>query len=215
MYMKSDNKKSVILCSGQPPERSQIVHSLKDSDLFIAADGGGNTAREMNLSPDLVIGDLDSYNHKKTDSWKVVKRPDQNLNDLEKALHYALKQQISEVVVYGATGMRLDHTVKNLSVLKQFHDQFESLLFRDRYCDVKLIDSPHSEDLPVHTKVSLFPLSGIVTNVTSSGLKYELSNDTLENGVFDGSSNLTVSPAVKISYDSGDLLFFINHKYNP
>lgn len=209
--MKRHIKKSVILCSGQPPERSQIVQSLKETDLFIAADGGGNTAREMNLSPDLVIGDLDSYRHEKADSWKIIEWPDQNLNDLEKALLHALKHQISEVVVYGATGMRLDHTVKNLSVLKQFHDQFETLLFRDRYCDVKLIDSPHFEDLPVHTKVSLFPLSGIVTNVTSNGLKYELSNDTLENGVFDGSSNLTVAPTIKISYKSGDLLLFINH----
>lgn len=209
--MKIENKKSVILCSGQPPKRSQIVQSLQDADLFIAADGGGNTARKMNLSPDLVIGDLDSYIPQESDSWNVIKRPDQNSNDLEKALQYALRKQVSHVIVYGATGMRLDHTVKNLSVLKQFNSQFESLLFRDRYCDVKLIDSPHAEILPLHTKVSLFPLSGIVRGITSSGLKYELSNDTLENGVFDGSSNLTVSAAIEISYKSGDLLFFINH----
>lgn len=209
--MKIENKKSVILCSGQPPERSQIMQSLQDADLFIAADGGGNTAREMNLLPDLVIGDLDSYIPQESDSWDVIKRPDQNSNDLEKALQYALRKQVSHVIVYGATGMRLDHTVKNLSVLKQFNSQFESLLFRDRYCDVKLIDSPHSEILPLHTKVSLFPLSGIVRGITSSGLKYELSNDTLENGVFDGSSNLTVSTEIEISHESGDLLFFINH----
>ncbi|WP_340105887.1 thiamine diphosphokinase [Rhodohalobacter sp. 8-1] len=210
--MKNELKSAVILCNGQPPDRAQIVHSLKKADLFIAADGGGNTARAMNISPDIVIGDLDSYKPEKTDPWKVIERPNQNFNDLEKALDYAHSKGIADVVVYGATGLRLDHTVKNLSVLKQYHTLFDSIYFRDLYCDVKLIDSPFRENFSLHTEVSLFPLSGIVRGVTSRGLKYNLSNDTLENGIFDGSSNLTVAPRVEITFDSGDLLFFINHK---
>lgn len=210
--MKIESKSAVILCNGQPPNRTQIVHSLKEADLFIAADGGGNIARTMNLSPDTVIGDLDSYHHNSLDSWEIIKKTDQNYNDLEKALNYALQKNVKEAIVYGATGLRLDHTVKNLSVLKQFHKRFETLFFRDRFCDVKLIESPFTESLPLHTSVSLFPLSGVVAGVTSKGLKYELSNDTLENGVFDGSSNITVLPEIEITFSSGDLLFFINHK---
>lgn len=210
--MKNELKSAVILCNGQPPERAQIVQSLEKADLFIAADGGGNTARAMNISPDIVIGDLDSYKPKKTDSWNVIERPSQHFNDLEKALDYAHSKGITDVVVYGATGLRLDHTVKNLSVLKQYHTLFGNIFFRDLYCDVKLIDSPFIENFPLHTEVSLFPLSGIVRGVTSKGLKYDLSNDTLENGVFDGSSNLTVALSVEITFNSGDLLFFVNHK---
>jgi|AntRauTorcE11898_2_1112593.scaffolds.fasta_scaffold05995_3 thiamine pyrophosphokinase len=210
--MKIESKTAVVLCNGQPPEREQIVQSLINADLFIAADGGCNTARTMNLFPDIVIGDLDSYIPESSDSWRVIEKPDQNLNDLEKALNYALQMNISKAVVYGATGLRLDHTVKNLSVLKQFHSSFETLFFRDLYCDIKLIDSPFNENLPVQTLVSLFPLSGSVSGVSSKGLKYELSGDTLKNGVFDGSSNQTVAPQIEITFDSGDLLFFVNHK---
>ena len=209
--MRIESKSAVILCNGQPPKRTQIVCSLKEADLFIAADGGGNIARTMKLSPDVVIGDLDSYQNNTSDAWQVIEKTDQNFNDLEKALNYALQKNVRETVVFGATGLRLDHTVKNLSVLKQFHNRFETLFFRDRFCDVKLIESPFTGKLPIHTNVSLFPLSGIVGGVTSKGLKYELSNDTLENGVFDGSSNLTVSPEIEITFSSGDLLFFINH----
>lgn len=210
--MENQLKSAVIICNGQPPEREQILKSLEKASLFIAADGGANTARSLNLSPDIVIGDLDSYTPEETDSWPVIKKPDQDFNDLEKALDYALEMNIPKIVVYGATGLRLDHTVKNLSVLKQYHSRFKSLFFRDRFCDVKLIDSPFSESFPLHTKVSLFPLSGIVRGVSSKGLKYALSDDTLENGIFDGSSNLTVAPRVEITFDSGDLLFFVNHK---
>lgn len=210
--MKIESKSAVILCNGLPPEREQIVKSLRETDLFIAVDGGGNSARIMDLSPDVVIGDLDSYRHQSTDSWRVIKKGNQNFNDLEKALEFALQNDITEAIVYGATGQRLDHTVKNLSVLKQFHNQFDSLFFRDRYCDVKLIESPFTETLPIYSSVSLFPLSGIVTGITSKGLKYELTDDTLENGVMDGSSNTTVESEIKITFKSGDLLFFVNHE---
>ena len=210
--MKIESKSAVILCNGLPPNRTQIVQSLKETDLFIAADGGGNSARIMNIAPDIVIGDLDSYQHRQSDPWNVIEIASQNSNDLEKALDFALQNDITEAIVYGATGLRLDHTVKNLSVLKQFHSRFESLFFRDRYCDVKLIESPFTETLPLYTSISLFPLSGTVAGVTSKGLKYELTDDTLKNGVMDGSSNLTVSSEIKITFESGDLLFFINHE---
>ena|SRR6056297_799984 len=210
--MKIESKSAVILCNGLPPDRVQIVESLKVADLFIAADGGANSARIMNITPDVVIGDLDSYQHRQSDPWNVIEIASQNSNDLEKALDFALQNDITEAIVYGATGLRLDHTVKNLSVLKQFHSRFESLFFRDRYCDVKLIESPFTETLPLYTSISLFPLSGTVAGVTSKGLKYELTDDTLKNGVMDGSSNLTVSSEIKITFESGDLLFFINHE---
>ena len=209
--MKIESKSAVIICNGEPPPREQITRSLEAAHLFIAADGGGNRARALNLAPDVVIGDLDSYQKHPADSCRVIERPDQNLNDLEKSLRFALQENITDAIIYGATGLRLDHTVKNLSVLKQFHDMFDSLLFRDRFCDIKLIDSPFRTSLPISTRVSLFPLSGVVTGITSRGLKYELSDDTLENGVFDGSSNETSAPDIEITYESGDLLFFKNH----
>lgn len=210
--MEIGNKNAVILCNGEPPYKSQLTACLKKADMFIAADGGGNTALKFNLTPDLVIGDLDSFNLDLDPPCPIIKNLDQNSNDLEKALIYTLNMQIDTVIVFGATGRRADQTVKNLSVLKQFDNQFKNILFRDKYCDIKLISSPHIEELPLNTSVSLFPLSGRVTNINSSGLKYKLCNDTLENGVFDGSSNETTDSLIRITYNAGDLLLFINHK---
>lgn len=212
--MKIGTKNAIILCNGEPPMREQITIALENADLFIAADGGGNTARMLGLIPHLVIGDLDSYQKSYEENIELVMRPDQNSNDLEKALQFALDEDVDSVLVFGATGYRVDQTVKNLSVLKQFHAKFDQILFRDKFSDIKLIDSPFRELLPVHTSISLFPLSGVVSGITSKGLKYQLKDDTLENGVFDGSSNLTVKPLVEITYRKGDLLLFINHNIN-
>jgi len=201
--------KTLILCNGKPPNR-ELFHSCRQwADYFIAADGGGNIAREFGSLPDLVIGDLDSFQRHEPDSFEVVHDPDQETNDLEKALSRAVTEGSREVVVLGATGMRLDQSLKNLSVLKQFNDKFESLIFRDNHLDTFLLPTPFSKKFEPGTQVSLFPLSGKVTGIYTKGLKYPLNNEELINGVRDGSSNEVVSSPVEITHTEGDLLMFV------
>lgn len=201
--------KTLILCNGQPPRLQLFEECRKWADLFIAADGGGNLAHSFESLPDIVIGDLDSYDQPDTYSYEIVFDPDQESNDLEKALNRALKEGSKNVVVLGATGQRLDQTLKNLSVLKQFNNKFESLMYRDNYGDTSLVPKSYSKELEIGTHVSLFPLSGKVTGIVTEGLKYPLNNEKLKNGVRDGSSNEVVSSPIKISYDTGDLIIFI------
>ncbi len=202
----------VILCDGNPPRPEQLKEALKHSSLFIAADGGAFIAESMGLQPDVIIGDMDSYSETGNEQANVIHDPDQETNDLEKALAYAYKLEGEEVIVFGATGKRLDHTLKNLSVLKQFNDLFKSLVYKDKYSVVFLLPKQYEAELPLQTTVSLFPLSGRVEGITTSGLKYTLSNSTIENGVQDGSSNLTTEKKIEIVHKKGDLLIFINHK---
>ena len=50
----------LIICNGQPP-KDQLLHRLwHDVDIRIAADGGANCLASKELTPDFVIGDLDS-----------------------------------------------------------------------------------------------------------------------------------------------------------
>jgi thiamine pyrophosphokinase len=204
--------KAVILCDGHPPHKEQIIEELRGDVLFIAADGGAVSARNMGLKPDLIIGDFDSYMPTKNETTEIIHDSDQETNDLEKALAYAHRKGTEHVVVFGATGQRLDHTLKNLSVLKQFDSVFKSLLFRDIYSDIFLAHSPYRTELPLNTTLSLFPLSGKVEGITTKGLKFALYNESLQNGVRDGSSNVTVEKKIEIEFKKGDLLLFVNHK---
>jgi thiamine pyrophosphokinase len=204
--------KAVILCDGHPPHKEQIIEELRGDVLFIAADGGAVSARNMGLKPDLIIGDFDSYMPTKNETTEIIHDSDQETNDLEKVLAYAHRKGTEHVVVFGATGQRLDHTLKNLSVLKQFDSVFKSLLFRDIYSDIFLAHSPYRTELPLNTTLSLFPLSGKVEGITTKGLKFALHNESLQNGVRDGSSNVTVEKKIEIEFKKGDLLLFVNHK---
>lgn len=205
-------KRILILCDGKPPSKQLFRQIFLTTDFFIAADGGGNIARKFGCQPDVVIGDLDNFQSDNSDSFEVIFDPDQESNDLEKALRLAQKKQATHVRVLGATGKRLDHTLKNLSVLKQFQTHFEEIIFKDNFGDTFLIPPSFSIDLPVGSQVSLFPLSGKVADITTSGLKYPLKNEPLENGVRDGSSNEVIEKPVKITHGQGDLLIFIAKK---
>lgn len=201
--------KALVLCNGECPAGDLFREYAEWADYFIAADGGANLARSFEQLPDIVVGDLDSFEYRDEDAFEIVFNPDQETNDLEKALKIAQKEGLQEVVVLGATGKRLDHTLKNLSVLKQFHDFFKKLVFVDDFGTTRLIPRSFSDSFEEGTLISLFPLSGRVSGITTSGLKYPLKNGTLENGVRDGLSNEVVETKISIKHKEGDLLLFV------
>jgi len=201
----------LVLCNGEAPNYDLFTQYYEETDLFIAADGGGNIALSMGYTPNMVIGDLDSFDADKSQSIDIIQEVDQEQNDLEKALNLAHQKQGSRVSILGATGHRLDQTLKNLSVLKQYNDTFEHISLIDNYGKTQLLPPYFQQKIAAGTNISLFPLSGKVTGITTSGLKYALTNEKLENGVRDGSSNEVVSNPVQIDHQKGDLLLFISH----
>ncbi len=196
-----------VLADGEEPPADLIRSLHEQCDSFVAADGGADTALRLGFVPDVVIGDMDSFQSRAAFAGKTIVDSSQETNDLEKALHYAVLQQADHVSVAGATGKRLDHTLKNLSVLQQFNSRFRSIAFYDARLFMRIIPDDFSISLPPGHPVSLFPMTGQVQGITTEGLRFSLKNETLENGRRDGSSNETTHGRVRIRYRSGSLLF--------
>ncbi|MCH8568442.1 MAG: thiamine diphosphokinase [Balneolales bacterium] len=199
------------MANGRPPSQKNLSKAVKWADITIAADGGISALLKYGIMPDYLIGDLDSaaneINTCKSAGAEVITDEDQETNDLEKALKLARKLNATDVIVLGGTGYRIDHTLKNLSVIQQFSDAFSELRLTDDYCTTRVITSPFYCTMHKGEVVSLFPLSGIVKNITSRGLKYCLNNESLENGKRDGSSNEALGGPVEIVFGEGCLLF--------
>jgi thiamine pyrophosphokinase len=198
--------KVLIVCNGEAPPRDLLRGAASESDLIIGADGGGLTLLEAGITPDIVLGDMDSFDEEDHPGLNVLSLHDQETNDLEKALDYALKQGARSGVIMGAFGKRVDHGLKNLSVLYAYSGRFDSLCFRDVYQDIYLIESPFKARFPVNTTISLIPLSGKVKGVSTKGLAWPLKNEDLVVGERDGTSNRSVKEEVEISFESGRLL---------
>lgn len=203
--------KVLIVGNGESPPASFLRAHFDQADWCIAADGGYDILKAVGIRPDVVTGDLDSLTSHVEDGVRLVMNPDQETNDLEKALQLALDEGACHAVVIGATGLKLDHTLKNLSVLLQFHSKFESICFDDERCKMIILEKETELSLKIGTDISLYPISGKVEGIVTHGLKYSLHDEFLENGVRDGSSNEVVSNPVRIQYKRGYLLAIIHH----
>ncbi|MEX0719091.1 MAG: thiamine diphosphokinase [Balneolaceae bacterium] len=200
---------TLIICNGFPPSRLLLKQEVQQADLIIGADGGGNILLDHKVKPDVVIGDLDSFQKPDKVNFEVIRDTDQESNDLEKALTYALNKDTTSCTVLGAFGKRMDHSLKNLSVMKQFNSRLNPLVYKDEYQKAFLVQDYFESQLPAGTIISLFPLSGVVEGITTTGLKFPLNNESLINGRRDGTSNENIQPAFSIEVTSGDLVVFI------
>jgi thiamine pyrophosphokinase len=70
------------------------------------------------ITPTALVGDLDSVKEPLKHKFKSIMYhdPDQNTNDLTKAVKWCLNQRIKNIVIVGATGKREDHTLGNIGL---------------------------------------------------------------------------------------------------
>ena len=202
---------ALIVAGGTPPTKKLLEQEIQQADLLIGADSGGHVFLGHGFTPDIVIGDLDSFVYTRHEGINVLEDPDQETNDLEKALAYALKRGSISCVILGALGKRIDQTMKNVSVLQQFWSRFEDIRFRDDYGDTFLVESPYKPNYPVGTMISFFPVRNPVEEFTSSGVLYPLTNSILEMGGLDGTSNEITEEEVTITFNDGFLGVFVGN----
>ncbi|MCH2449144.1 MAG: thiamine diphosphokinase [Gracilimonas sp.] len=200
---------AVIVSNGFPPTKKLLTSEIEKADLVIGADGGGNTILTYGFVPDFVIGDLDSFKKPENIDVEIILDEGQETNDLEKALSLTVKKMAKTCTVLGTFGKRMDHALKNLSVLKKFDNRFNSLIYKDELFEAFLLSDTCTMNIGAGRMVSLFPLSGEVRGVTTKGLKYPLNDESLKNGERDGTSNETVEDEFSITAGEGDLIVFV------
>jgi thiamine pyrophosphokinase len=102
---------------------------------MIAADGASDFLYKHKFIPDYIIGDLDSVSPETLLSLQkekviVKKIAEQNHNDFEKSIMFALYKEWNKITVIGYGGKRIDHTINNFSILKKYYKK----------CDIRFID---------------------------------------------------------------------------
>lgn len=198
-------RRALVICNGDPPSR-RILQSLADaSDVVVAADGGANSAVALGVCPHVVIGDLDSITRatRRALHCSIILRVDsQDNTDLEKALDFLMFRHITEVVVAGATGRRIDFTLGNLSVLWKYASFPSIMVAGDTWIGVP-VRRRHEISAPRGTVVSIIPFGG-VDGISLRGFLYPLRNASMKVGEI-GVSNVIESSPATISVRRGNL----------
>lgn len=120
--------KIAIVTGGSIEDLSWLKAQLSHYDLLLAVDRGLEATEAIGLTPDLIIGDFDSY---RGDRAIEARYPEAQIltfssvkdwTDTELAIQKAVelsRQSEGEAVIdlYGAFGNRMDHTFANLMLL--------------------------------------------------------------------------------------------------
>ena len=201
--------KALILANGKPPRKSEIVWLMKNGyGYLIAADGGANSARKFGFVPDLIIGDLDSisdetYSFYETKTIiKKIKR--QNDTDVEKAIKFCIGEKFKDVILLGASGDRLDHTLCNIGNLLKYADKIKLGMLHEKTFARVYEKVAELESVPGET-ISIYSFSE-KNLITTYGLKYKLKNEPLPFGVRSSTSNEAVNNKIKITASSGKFI---------
>lgn len=190
-------------------------------DLIIAADGGSQHCLDLEIVPDILIGDLDSSDPAIVNSWQnagveIIRYPeDKDQTDLELALMLAQDRGADEILVYGAVGGRLDMTFGNLTLLAHPDLRTPTTLICGAE-EVHLLKPGGTLSLIGYPGeiVSLIPLQPGGALVTCTGLKYPLEQEILTYGATRGISNVLLANQAQIQLGSG-LLAVVHTRRRP
>lgn len=197
---------------------AQFLEEIRSGDFIIGADRGALFLIEHGIKPDLSVGDFDSVTPEELAkvqaiSGKIIECDpiDKNLTDTELAFDLALEQSPESILIMGASGTRLDHTLANIHMLirgLQHHIPC-SILDENNY--ITLTGSSCIVEDRGYKYVSLLPLTTEVTGIELEGFEYPLHNASLRMGQSLGVSN-RLSQEKGIVHIEGGLLLIIQSK---
>jgi thiamine pyrophosphokinase len=204
---------ALIVCNGalQKSLINKLIKQPPGQLEIIAADGASDFLYFNKIIPDVIIGDLDSISPaaKKYFTAKKVKINlivDQNRNDVEKCIGYAIGKGVKDISIVGFSGKRFDHTINNLSVLKKFHWKANIKVYEKGF-EYFFINGKIEFNCKPGDIISLIALPK-ASGVKTKGLKYPLNYETLEFGGMQGTLNEALQNTVSIEFRSGALLLY-------
>ncbi len=161
--------------------------------------------------PHVIIGDMDSFEETEVE-FKGLKihDPNQDNNDLEKALDWADMNGINSVTILGATGLREDMTMANHYILFEYFEKLNIEMVTDR-STITCHRGQRSFDSFPGEVVSLFP-QRFGSVVSTTALKYPL-NETVLDPSARGISNQSLGATFSV-VASDPILVFRGHPQN-
>lgn len=191
---------------------ARFAAALPADAWIVAADSGLEHAQVLGRHADLIVGDLDSVStvaldRAVGDGTEVEQHlPDKDATDLELALDAAKRAGATRVTVVGAGGGRLDHFLAN--VLLFVAPAWEEFELHALVGGAHVVVVRHHAELrgAIGSIVSLLTPAGPVRGITTTGLRWPLTDDELPSGSTRGVSNEMTAPIATVSLNDGLLL---------
>ncbi len=202
-----------IVVNGDPMDGRFLKAELAKADYIIAADGGMYHLDAIAVTPNVLVGDLDSYDVDARilpEGLDVIQLPcEKDLSDLEFAVQLALDRGATEIRLFNALGDRLDHTLTNLNVLMQIAVRGVKAALIDEKQRLFCAQTIQHLDGIAGQTFSILPLTDLA-GVSIKGAKYPLDNHNVKHYSSLCLSNVAIDERVTIVIESGDAFIVVN-----
>lgn len=211
--------KICIVLNGEVENYTKIRDFItkEDYDYIICADGGANHTYNMEITPDYIIGDLDSVDEKlvsyyKNTGVKFEKFPaKKDETDTELCIYLARDLKATRIDFIAALGGRIDHTITNINLLYYLK---EMDIIPRIISEKEEIYIAVNEEITISGNVgdivSVIAINGDADGVTLKNLEYPLDNYYMKYGVPIGMSNVMLSNECKVKVKKGNLIIIKN-----
>ena len=206
-----------VLIIGNGKEVNKDLIDRIEHDYVICADGGLEKAKKYGITPDLIIGDFDSIDPDILKEYEkripFEKYPsEKDWTDMELAIESAISKGYKNLVLAGATGTRLDHTLGNIMLMEKYFMAGVNIKIIDNNNEMRII-SDNTDLLLVGKEghyISLIPLTDSIQGLYLKGFKYPLDNVNVQRGSTLCISNQIRGKAGKIKLRQGKAILFIS-----
>ena len=208
--LKYEGQFQAMICLNANLPKREVIEKFSGIPI-LAADGAATQLIEMGIMPDYVIGDLDSFLSSKHKAAipidKLIHKPDQDANDFEKNLEFALAHNWNNIIVLGIHGGQMEHTLNNWSVFIKYSRKMNLMLYDlERYAFSLHEAGDYVLDTYEGEMLSLIPQPE--ARVILKNFQWNLNEEVLKLGEREGARNISTHNKVYIKLIEGELLIF-------
>ena len=202
-------KRCLIISGGEFCE----IKDYTDSDFVIACDRGYEYAQRCGITPDLCLGDFDSYGGTVENCEVHRCRPEKDDTDTMLAIKEGLKMGFDRISLRCALGGSMDHLIANIQSLV-YGAQYGAVMDitdSNNYLQT-LLPGRHMIKKVPGSYLSFFALNGPVEGLSLSGVKYPLEGCELTGAFPLCVSNEWTAAYASVQFKSGVLLTVISDR---
>ncbi len=173
---------------------------------YVGVDAGAYRLLEENKTPSFAIGDFDSMSQEELKSLQqicpLVQHPImKDQSDTELAIETVLEQGAESIIVYGALGSRIDHSIANIRLMMYRYPQ---IVLMDEFQVMTVLTQGQHTIENTHPHVSFFPIEPSILSL--QGFLYSLSSASLEMTDIYTLSNTIVEKKGTVIVEKGQVL---------
>lgn len=175
--MEANVKRFVIICGGEC-RCDGIPMDIFENAFVIAADSGYDTATALGVTPDLLVGDMDSIKEVPKDVPLHRVKAEKDDTDTMLAASIAIDMGAEEIFIVGGGGGRADHLLSNLFLLEALSEKGVSAQLHDGINRVRFVCD---ESVKLERLGGYFGVLALDDcTVTAEGCKYPLKDAPLK-----------------------------------